>query len=161
MRLQAYLNTHIRWLCEMVPLVPPNEDLPPMLSYADADDRVTFLPMPPGGNQSQWARDKLKDAEAAIYATVTAGYIVQLDELETDMAERLEPLVAEHGTDHPEVRPYRRECYIVSAGDRNGTLFSVFLVERSPDGRIARLIERNEPSNCWSGTMADLLVTRH
>ena len=161
MKLQAYLNTHIRWLFEVAPLVPPNEDLPPLLSYADADDRVTFLPMPPGNNKSQWARDKLEDARAALYATVTAGYIVPLDELENDVAERLGPLFAEHGTDHPEILPYRRECYIVSAGDRSGTLFSVFLVERDPAGRIAALVERDEPSNCWSGTMADLLVTRH
>jgi len=160
-KLQAFLNTHVRWLHELVPGVAPGEDLPPLLSFADESYRIKFMPIPPGNNTSQWARDKLEDAQAAIYATVTPGYIVPLDEIETDMARRLEPLVAEHGTDHPEVLPYRRECYIVSAGDRNGTLLSVFLVERGKDGRIATLVERKEPSNCWSGPMADLLVTRH
>jgi len=160
-KLQAYLNTHVRWLFEMAVGVGPGEDLPPLLSFADKDYRIKFLPMPSERNLSQWARDKLEDAEAVIYATVTAGYIVPLEEIETDMAERLEPLVMEYGTDHPEVRPYRRECYIVTAGDRDGTLLSVFLVERDKEGRITGLVERREPSNCWSGTMTDLLVTRH
>jgi len=160
-KLQAFLNTHVRWLHEMASGVAPNEDLPALLSFADKDYRIKFMPMPSGNNTSQWARDKLEDAEAVIYATVTAGWIVPLDEIETDMARRLEPLVVEHGTDHPEVRPYRRECYIVTAGDRDGTLFSTFMVERDKEGRIAQLIERKEPSNCWVGPMADLLVTRH
>lgn len=160
-RLEAYLNTHVQWLHEMASGVAPNKDLPPLLSFADKDYRIKFMPMPAGSNTSQWARDKLEDAEAVIYATVAAGYIVLLDELETDMAERLGPLVVEHGTDHPEVRPYRKECYIVTAGDRDGTLFSIFLVERDDEGRIVQLVEREEPSNCWAGSMADLLVTRH
>ena len=160
-KLEAYLKTHIRWLHEMVSGVGPGEDLPALLSFADKDYRMKFMPMPAGSNLSQWARDRLEDAEAIIYATVTAGWIVPLEELETDMAERLEPLVVEHGTDHPEVRPYRKECVIVTAGDCDGTLLSVFLVERDPEGQIAGLVERKEPSNCWSGPMADLLVTRH
>ena len=158
-RLEAFLNTHVRWLHEMVSGVGPGEDLPALLSFADKDYRMKFMPMPAGSNLSQWARDRLEDAEAIIYATVTAGWIVLLDE--TDMARRLEPLVVAHGTDHPEVRPYRRECYIVSAGDRDGTLFAVFLVERDPAGRIVQLVEHGRPLDCWSGTMTDLLVTRH
>lgn len=160
-KLQAYLNIHVQWLESMISGVAPGEDLPPLLSFADENNRMKFMPMPSGSNLSQWARDKLEDAEAVIYATVTAGYIVPLEEIETDMARRLEPLAVEHGTDHPEVRPYRRECYIVTAGDRDGTLLSVFLVERDKEGRIAGLAERKEPSNCWVGPMADLLVTRH
>jgi len=160
-KLQAYLNIHVQWLESMISGVAPGEDLPPLLSFADENNRMKFMPMPSGSNLSQWARDKLEDAEAVIYATVTAGYIVPLEEIETDMARRLEPLVVAHGTDHPEVRPYRRECYIVTAGDRDGTLLSVFLVERDKEGRITGLAERKEPSNCWVGPMADLLVTRH
>lgn len=157
-KLEQYLNIHVEWVKEAARLVPPGEDLSPMLSFANAKNQMVMLPMPSGSNLSRWARDKLEDAEAVIYATVTAGWIVPLDEIET---ERLEPLVMEHGTDHPEVRPYRRECYIVTAGDRDGTLLSMFLVERDKAGRIAGLVERKEASNCWSGTMTDLLVTRH
>ena len=122
---------------------------------------MTMLPIPLGGNLSQWARDKLEDAEAVIYATVTPAYVVPLDRFEEDLAERLESLVVEHGTDHPEVLPYREECYVVSAGDRDGTLVSVFLVERGEDGRVARLIEQKGPPGYWAGPMTDLLVTRH
>ena len=81
---------------------------------------MVMLPMPSGGNLSEWARDSCEDVEAVIYATVMAAYVVPLDQLEKDVAERLEPLVVEHGTDHPEVLPYRQECLIVSAGDRSG-----------------------------------------
>jgi hypothetical protein len=160
-KLEQFLNIHIGWLKEAVPLLPPNEDLSPLLSCADAKNRMMMLPMPSGENLSEWARDKLEDAEAVIYATVTAAYIVLLDQLEKDLAERIEPIVAEHGTNHPEVLPYRKECYIVSAGDRNGTLFSVFLVGRDKEGRVRQLVERKEPRGCWAGPMADLLMTRH
>jgi len=117
-KLQAYLNIHVQWLESMISGVAPGEDLPPLLSFADENNRMKFMPMPSGSNLSQWARDKLEDAEAVIYATVTAG-------------------------------------------DRDGTLLSVFLVERDKEGRITGLAERKEPSNCWVGPMADLLVTRH
>ena len=160
-KLEQYLDIHISWMKEAVRLAPPNEDLPPMLSFADAGNHMAMLPMPPGANLSEWARDTLEEAGAAIYATVMAAYVVPLDQLEKDVAERLGLLVAKHGTDHPEVLPYRQECYIVSAGDRSGTLMSVFFVKRGEDGRVRQLVERGRPHGDWAGPLADLLMTRH
>ena len=160
-KLQQYLDIHVGWAKEAARLAPPGEDLPPLLSFADAENHMAMLPIPPGGNLSRWARDKLEDARAVIYATVTPAYVVPLDQFEEDVAKRLEEVVVAHGTDHPEIVPYRRECIVVSAGDRTRTLFSMFLVERAGDGRIVGLVECREPAGCWSGPMADLLVTRH
>ena len=160
-KLEQFLDIHVRWMKDAVRLVPPGEDLSPLLSFADAGSHMAMLPMPSGGDISRWARDKLEDAEAVIYATVMAAYVVPLDQLERDVAERLEPLVVEHGTDHPEVLPYRQECYIVSAGDRSGTLMSVFFVKRGEDGRVRQLVEREGPHGNWAGPLTDLLMTRH
>jgi hypothetical protein len=160
-KLEQYLDIHVRWMKEAACLVPPGEDLSPLLSFADKNNHMAMLPMPSGGNLSEWARDTLEDMEAVIYATVMAAYVVPLDQLEKDVAERLEPLVVEHGTGHPEVLPYRQECYIVSAGDRSGTLMSVFFVKRGEDGRVRQLVEREGPPGHWAGPLTDLLMTRH
>lgn len=161
-KLQQYLDIHVEWVKEAARLVPPGEDLSPLLSFADAKNQMAMLPMPPVRDLSRWARDKLEDMQAVVYATVTAAYVVPLDRLEKDVAERLAGIVVEHGTSHPEVLSYRQECYVVTAGDRNGTLVSVFLVERGEDGRVAQLVEQKEPpGGRWAGSMADLLMTRH
>ena len=160
-KIQQYLDIHVEWTKEVARLAPPNQDLPPLLSFADANNRIIMLPMPSGSNLSQWARGKLEDMGAVIYATVTPAHMVPLDQLEESEAKRLEESIVEHGTDHPDALPYRQECYVVTAGDRSGTLLSLFLVERAEDGRVAQLVECRESQGQWAGPMADLLMTRH
>ena len=159
--LKEYLAIHIRWLNETFPNIAPGDDLPPILTFANAENRLTFRAIPSIENMSQWARDTLAREGAIIYATMLAGYVVLLDQLEPELAERLEKLIVEHDTSHPEVKPYRKECYFITAGDRSDTSFTVFLVKRDRIGRITQLIEQKNAPGFWSGSMVDLLAVRH
>jgi hypothetical protein len=160
-QLKEYLDIHIRWLKETFPNIAPGDDLPSILTFANTENRLTFRLIPPMTNMSKWARDTLAREGAAIYATMLTGHIVPLDKLKPELAERLEKLVIEHDTNHPEVKPYRKECYLITVGDRTDSFLTVFLVKRDRIGRITQMIEQKNPPGVWSGPMVDLLAVRH
>jgi hypothetical protein len=107
--LKKFFDTHVRWLTETALGCPPGGDVKPILSYADADLRWSYEPLPDAAAIPRILRN------AAYYAVVQPCWTF----------------------DDPET--YRREGYTVTAGDKDDTLAALFLVERAPDGSIAAL----------------------
>jgi hypothetical protein len=106
--LKKFFDTHVRWLTETALRCPPGGDVRPILSYADADLRWDYEPLP----DASAIPCILRERNAAYYAVVQPCWTF----------------------DDP-----KREGYTVTAGDKDGTLAALFLVERAPDGSIAAL----------------------
>jgi hypothetical protein len=161
--LQDFLEFNIDWLEDAVRSVKAGGDLAPQLSFFDRDGNLCMALLNLTNDKElemQLARGLLKAQGARMYALISAVWVIRLDGLEPGNAERMNALIDKHGTGHPEVEHLRQEMYFVTVGDRNGSLFACFAVERDYKGKIRHLHRQPNPSPhaMVSGRMADLLA---
>jgi hypothetical protein len=144
--LKKFFDIHVRWLNEIAAECPPGDDIAPILSYSDANLCWTYEQLSEALTPDR-VTQILKERNAAYYALVFPSWTFDASYLN---------VIQQHGPDHPDVLPYRREGYTVIAGSKEGTITAAFLVDRAPDGRITGLRRQPFPLAA-SGSLVDLL----
>jgi hypothetical protein len=163
MTLEDFLEFNCRYVETEAPKLPAGDDLRPCLAYIREDGSVTLVNLQDGMYSTAtkdammaWCRALLRADRAQMYAIVAAAwYITKAPE----HAEEAVKVVNAEGTGG-RYRDERRECYMISTGDRSRSLFAVLDVKRDYKGKIRSLIRGDvgkDPTAAAVGRMFNLL----
>jgi hypothetical protein len=143
MTLDDFLEFNIHYIETAVLDLPSGHDLEPLLSYITPDGDVVMVPLAAGWTNSltkdltmAWCRSRLRADRAQIYALISAAWSVG----RTDPAEaaEVERVIIEEGNS-ARYSDERKECYVVSVGDRDGSIVAHLWVTRDYKQKIRRL----------------------
>lgn len=154
--LSAYLDRNIAFVEREA--VGKKGDLAPMLAWVTEDgDYIKLLDMHPQRKAAEMARCRtlMREQGAVRYALIAAAWALKLDPAEEKAARQI---VGESGTGHPVYRQRRVEIYMVSVGDRAGSLVATLEVARNKHtGRITGLTRMAGTADRVEGRMTNLL----
>jgi hypothetical protein len=161
--LEDFLEFNCHYVETAVLDLPSGHDLEPLLSYIKQDGDVVMVPLGAGWTNSltkdltmAWCRSRLRTDRAQIYALISAAWSVG----RTDPAEaaEVERIIIEEGSS-ARYSDERKECYVVSVGDRDGSIVAHLWVTRDYKQKIRKLVRGpvSKGDDEVRGRMTDLL----
>jgi hypothetical protein len=138
--LEDFLEFNCHYVESAVRDLSSGHDLEPLLSYVKQDGDVVMVPLGAGWANSltkdltmAWCRTRLRADQAQIYALISAAWTVRRDD--PAEAAEVERVIIEEGSS-ARYSDERKECYVVSVGNREGSMVATLWVVRDYKQKI-------------------------